>query len=126
MDKNLLWAVTLSIVIYALWFGLIEKRYIKPAPAAPPAAAAAAAPAAAKPAAAALPPAAASAAPLPEEDRSRIESEAMPVSAHAAQLRIHPQGAAIVSCRYRAPLGDVELVSNPAPGLFATLPELRF
>ena len=33
MDKNLFLAVALSIGIYALWFGVIEKRYVKPVPA---------------------------------------------------------------------------------------------
>jgi len=40
--------------------------------------------------------------------------------------RVHPQGAAVVSAEYQGPLGSVELVHDPKPGLFATFPELSF
>ncbi|HAM36002.1 MAG TPA: hypothetical protein DEB40_11100 [Elusimicrobia bacterium] len=133
MDKNLLLAVALSIAVYALWFGLIEKHYVNPAPRTPTAASMPAANQAA---------AAKSGEPLsaPERerttadsspdrgpaDRKAIEAEAEPLADQSKEIRIHPQGAAIVSCRYRGPLGAVELVHDPTPGLFATWPELRF
>jgi len=138
MDKNLLWAVTLSIAIYALWFGLIEKRYVKPVPptqaaaqaqAQSPAALAAPAPQAAGPAGQSLSsPERHGRSPLPATaaDRKALESEADSLAARGAELRVHRLGAAIVSCRYRGPLGPVELVHEPRPGLFATWPQLRF
>jgi YidC/Oxa1 family membrane protein insertase len=126
MDKNLLLAVTLSIGIYALWFGVIEKRYIKPVPA-PPAIWQQSAPAgAASPSAA--PAGAASPAPAGFEavDRTTLESEAQPLPAAHAAMSVHPRGAAVVSCRYVDPLGDVELILDPQPGFFSTWPQLRF
>jgi len=138
MDKNLLWAVTLSIGIYALWFGVIEKRYIKPpgkgVAAAAPSRVGAAAPTPRTPsgnasAVVAEPPAKAAVrttAPAETVDREALESEAEPLPASGAEMRIHPAGAAIVSCRYRGPLGTVELILQPQPGFLATWPQLRF
>jgi len=126
MDKNLLWAVTLSIGIYALWFGVIEKRYIKPVPV-PPARAQRFAPSGEP---SPLAPATATASPAPAaieaEDRTALESEAQPLSAAHAAMSVHPRGAAIVSCRYADPLGAVELIPEPQPGFFSTWPQLRF
>ena len=121
MDKNLLWAVVLSIGIYALWFGVVDKRIPKPVP--PTALAASAQPASPTSSSAtetAPTPAAAA------KDREQLQAEAMPLVTPSAQLLIHPQGAAVISCRYSAPLGMVELVHEPHPGLFATWPELLF
>jgi YidC/Oxa1 family membrane protein insertase len=126
MDKNLLWAVTLSIGIYALWFGVIEKRYIKPVPVSPergerftpPGTSSTSGPAAGSTYQA---PAA-----VETVDRTVIESEADSLTAPDAQLRVHPRGASVVSCLYQDKLGSVELVQNPAPGFLATWPQLRF
>jgi YidC/Oxa1 family membrane protein insertase len=134
MDKNLLWAVSLSIGIYALWFGVIEKRYIKP-PAGqgrPALEAAAKGPPSLEGSRSPLPeraPAATQAeAAFPAEpmDRKILESEAEPLPASGAELSVHPAGAAIVSCRYREPLGTVELILQPQPGFLSTWPKLRF
>ena len=126
MDKNLLWAVTLSIGIYALWFGVIEKRYIKPVPV-PPARGERSAPPNETPPSA---PAAAAANPAPAAieavDRAALESEAQALPDPHAAISIHPRGAAIVSCRYVDPLGAVELIPDPQPGFFSTWPQLRF
>jgi YidC/Oxa1 family membrane protein insertase len=139
MDKNLLWAVTLSIGIYALWFGFVEKRYIKPAPPAAPAAVQPAEKAAlsATPSARENAPSReGSRSPLPEEsvegtpaapaDRKALEAESSALPTADSVFKIHPAGAAIVSCRFRGPLGDVELVSEPRPGFFSSWPKLRF
>ena len=90
MDKNLLWAVTLSIGIYALWFGVIEKRYIKPVPIQPARWERTMPPGSPAPALGA--PAVGSANPNPAEievvDRATLESEAQPLpAAHAATCR---------------------------------------
>ena len=120
MDKNLLWAVVLSIGVYALWFGVVDKRVPKPAAPTASAAAQSAAPASSLRKETARPDASTA------EDREQLQSESSPLAAPAAQLLINPRGAAVVSCRYRAPLGMVELVHEPRPGLFATWPELLF
>ncbi|MCX5794373.1 MAG: YidC/Oxa1 family insertase periplasmic-domain containing protein [Elusimicrobia bacterium] len=143
MDKNLLWAVTLSIGIYALWFGVIEKRYVKPVqpastatsvvgagaptPRAPSGDASALAGENSRPA---LPgkttaPEAA-AGPVAAVDRTALEADAEGMPAPDSELKVHPDGAAIVSCRFRGPLGTVELIPEPRPGFFATWPKLRF
>jgi YidC/Oxa1 family membrane protein insertase len=127
MDKNLLWAVTLSIGIYALWFGVIEKRYIKPVPAPPASGQRSESPSGA---ASPIASAAGTAYPAPAEieaaDRATLESEAQPLQASHAELSVHPRGAAVVSCRYVDPLGAVELIPYPQPGFFSTWPQLRF
>jgi YidC/Oxa1 family membrane protein insertase len=126
MDKNLLLAVVLSVAVYAAWFGLVDKP--KPAPAkteisqtakpssggggtAAPAPAASAAPAAAKTSEAAAKEL------LAQADKFEFEGQTW---------RIHPRGAALVSAEYQGPLGNVELVHDPKPGIFATFPELLF
>ncbi len=137
MDKNLLAAVALSVGVYALWFGVIEKKYA--APVIPVAADRAigrgsaasegskeAAPAKTGQAPASAPAAAAATGELAAEERAALEAQAAPLGAKAAELKIHPRGAAIVSARYLGPLGAVELVKDPRPGFLATWPELTF
>ena len=139
MDKNLLWAVTLSIGIYAVWFGFVEKRYIKPAnPAKAVAAQSAQAVVRSQEGSPVKAPseAAASKVEAPAEDTAKIsaepadrkalEAQSLALAADESILRIHPEGAAVVSCRFRGPLGDVELVPEPRPGFFSTWPKLRF
>ena len=134
MDKNLLWAVSLSIAIYAFWFGVVEKRYVKHAP--PAVMAVAQTPAerfSSRPAhTPANVPGAAAASSLPPQaapeslDRATLAAQADLLPALDSELRIHPRGAAVVSCLYQDKMGAVELVNDPAPGLFATWPELSF
>jgi YidC/Oxa1 family membrane protein insertase len=132
MDKNLLWAVTLSIGIYALWFGFVEKRYIKPAAPARPAAVQPETAAAPKPAPSLegrrSPSPEGTEADIPEApaDRKALESGSLALTTTDSVLRIHPAGAAVVSCKFRGPLGEVELVPDPRPGIFSTWPKLRF
>jgi YidC/Oxa1 family membrane protein insertase len=130
MDKNLITAVALSIGIYALWFGFVEKRYVKRPPVVSTQTAiptAAPTPAAPRPT-----PASSATAARPESaapslaEREALESGSVTIATKVSELRIHPLGAAVVSCRYRGPLGPVELVADPRPGLFATWPEARF
>ncbi len=121
MDKNLLWAVVLSIGVYALWFGVIDKRLPKPAaPTTSAALASAIAPSAASVRESASGPSSAA------KDSEQLQAESSPLATPAARLLIHPQGAGVISCLYNAPLGAVELVHDPHPGLFATWPELIF
>ncbi|MBI5210989.1 MAG: membrane protein insertase YidC [Elusimicrobia bacterium] len=139
MNRNLVLAVALSMLVYIGWYGYVDKR-INPRPPirppattgtrvspgeGPPRAGAATQPQASIPSSQSptAPDAAPSAEPL---DRKTLEEASDRLTAGDAVLSIHPQGAAIVSCKYQGPLGLVELVDNPVPGLFATWPELRF
>lgn len=117
MDKNLLLAVVLSIGVYAAWFTFVEKK--KPQPAKPAATAAAPAPAAA-------PATGADTAPKPMATTKELLEQAETFEFAGQTWRVHPQGAAVVSAEYQGPLGSVELVHDPRPGLFATFPELTF
>jgi len=105
MDKNLILAVSLSVLIYAGWFKFIEKRYGHPPPA--PVAATAARPAE-----------------LPRADLARAEE--ITVESDGIAVKIQPMGAALSSFRYPDALGPVELVEYPADGLLVTWPQLRF
>ena len=119
MDKNLLLAVALSMGVYALWFGFIEKR-VAPSGKTPRRLSAVAAPARCpgrhnKRGTAAVRPRGAS-----TRRRSTAWTPASPSSASIPKAR--PWS----SASYKGPLGSVELVSDPQPGLFATFPELSF
>lgn len=115
MDKNLLLAVALSVGVYAVWFGLIDK----PLPAAPKPEAAQSA----KPAAVPEP---AAAAKTPETAAKELVAQAEKFQFEGQAWRVHPKGAGIVSAEYQGPLGNVELVHDPRPGLFATFPDAIF
>ena len=117
MDRNLLLAVSLSVAVYAAWFGFFEKKFVPQPPAkpgvsasAPGAGSTASAPAAAAPAAPA------------KIDLAAAEI----VNIGDSVAKIHPRGAAIVSFLYPEPLGRVELVQDADQGLFSTFPELEF
>ncbi|UPT72531.1 MAG: membrane protein insertase YidC [Elusimicrobiota bacterium] len=120
MDRNLLLAVSLSVAVYAAWFGFLEKRF-NPPPSPAPFAADAKAPASAKGSAPSAAPAAAPAAPAKLDPADADE-----VQLGDAVAKIHPRGASVVSFLSPEPLGRVELVSDPAHGLFSTFPELSF
>lgn len=128
MDRNLLLAVALSIGVYAVWFGFIEKHAAPPStkPAAVSTRSAGpdgeAAPAAAAPVKPAATPAPAAAA----RDAAEIIAHSDAVTLGSAQARISAQGAAIVSFLFPEPLGRVELVENAGSGLLSTWPELDF
>ncbi len=129
MNRNLLLAVTLSIAVYAAWFGFIEKK-VNPQPAEPAAS-----------------PSSSGGVPAGVSDRSSTVNGSDPSSpgglviASSVKLdaaraetviigdaiaKIHPKGAAIVSFLYPAPLGRVELVHDLDVGLFSTFSELDF
>lgn len=124
MDRNLLLAIALSVGVYGVWFGFIEKR-VTPPPAEP---AATSAPSAPRTAESARTPAAAAPAAAPAAPRGAAETLAQSdaVSLGQAEARIHPRGASIVSFLYPEPLGRVELVNDAGAGLFSTWPELEF
>ncbi|MFA6316686.1 MAG: membrane protein insertase YidC [Elusimicrobiota bacterium] len=140
MNKNLLLAVSLSLLVYVGWYALVERRLAPNPPAGKPAAAghaAGAAPAAA-PAGGAFEVRSETGAVAPlssagpgrkvgeARDRAKLEAESEKISLGEAELLVHPAGAAVVSCKYKGPLGLVELVEDPTPGFFATWPELMF
>ncbi|MBI5629559.1 MAG: membrane protein insertase YidC [Elusimicrobia bacterium] len=114
MEKNLLLAVTLSVGVYALWFGLVEKRLAPPRPA--PSMPAALSPR--SPSSSQNSPA--------KPERAGLEAEAEILALGKTQARVHPLGASLVSYRYEEPLGTVELIEDPQPGFLAAWPELRF
>ena len=115
MDRNLLLAVSLSVAVYAAWFGFFEKRLV-PQTAKPYAASTGASSGASSTASVAAPAVAA------KLDIAAAES----VDIGNAVAKVHPQGAAIVSFMYPEPLGRVELVHDQNQGLFATFSELEF
>ncbi|MEK7382190.1 MAG: hypothetical protein AAB262_02780, partial [Elusimicrobiota bacterium] len=124
MDRNLWLAIALSVGVYGVWFGFIEKR-VAPPPAQHAATATASASRTTAPtetsstATPAVPPA-------PARNTSELLAQSDTVSLDSAEARIHPRGAAIVSFLYPEPLGRVELVSDANAGLFSTWLELKF
>ena len=130
MDRNLVLAVALSVGVYAAWFGFLEKRFAPPVPAvATVAGSPAASPAGSssnKAAGGAAAPSAPAAVPAPALDAGAALAEAEEVMFGDAAVKVQPRGAAIVSFLYPEPLGKVELVDNPAAGLFSTFPDLSF
>jgi len=127
MDRNLLLAVSLSVAVYAAWFGFIEKR-VNPQPAETAAELNSSGGGSAAPAGSASKgPATAATASAPAKASTKLdESEADTVEIGEAVAKIHPRGAAIVSYKSPEPLGLVELVHNPAEGIFGTFPDLEF
>lgn len=123
MDRNLLLAVTLSVAVYAAWFGFIEKK-VNPQPSKP--AVSGFAPGANN--RTANPPVASStdSPPAPTASAKLDAAQAEEVQLGDSIAKIHPRGAAIVSFLYPEPLGRVELVHNSDEGLFATFSELEF
>jgi YidC/Oxa1 family membrane protein insertase len=124
MDRNLLLAVSLSVAVYAAWFGFIEKK-VNPQPL--------------KPAISQNAPAGSSggqpnsSADSASPDRSAPAANASLDAADADTVnigdviaKVHPRGAAIVSYQSPEPLGLVELVHNPEAGMFATFSDLTF
>jgi YidC/Oxa1 family membrane protein insertase len=119
MDRNLLLAVTLSVAVYAAWFGFIEKK-VNPQPLNKPYVAGQMnVPANAAPGSM---PSSQASAPEPKLDVAEAET----VNIGDAIVKIHPRGAAIVSFQYPEPLGLVELVHDPVDGMFATFSDLVF
>ncbi|MBI5882516.1 MAG: membrane protein insertase YidC [Elusimicrobia bacterium] len=138
MNKNLIIAVSLSLLVYLGWYGFVEKRLNPNPPGRRPQASGPASTQtsagtrdrAPEPAGGRTAPAAGEEAvegrQTGDRDRARLAEESDKVSLGGAELLVHPAGAAIVSCRFKGPLGMVELIQDPTPGLFATWPDLSF
>ncbi|MEQ1919820.1 MAG: membrane protein insertase YidC, partial [Elusimicrobiota bacterium] len=125
MDRNLLLAVSLSVAVYAAWFGFIEKK-VNPQPLKPAVSSATGASANGSPN---VPekPASDAVAPVRMETAAKLDvAQAEEVQLGDALAKIHPRGASIVSFLYPEPLGRVELVHDSEEGLFATFSELEF
>lgn len=130
MDRNLLLAVSLSVAVYAAWFGFLEKKFnppsLKPAVSATAGSSASSSLVASGTKSTSFP-ASASPAPAPAAAPAKLDAaEADEVQLGDAVAKIHPRGAAIVSFLYPEPLGRVELVHNADEGLFGTFPDLEF
>lgn len=129
MDKNLVLAVSLSLLVYAVWFGVVEKRYLKPqarpvaehaaparsagtleAPEARGAAAGDTKPASGKPVA----------------SGPVTLDEAVTVDAGYAVFQFHRRGAQISGLRFKDEQEDVQLVTDPARGLLRSWERLEF
>lgn len=121
MNRNLWLAIALSIGVYAVWFGFVDKRL------SPPPVPHAATNTDTRP----KPPTETSSPDIPwTPPVSRDAADAIARSEETllgeARAKIHPNGAALVSFLLPEPLGQVELVAETNPGLFATWPELSF
>ncbi len=131
MDKNLFLAVALSILVYAAWFGFVEKKLIKPIPA-PNAAQQALSPKAPHAPDNMAPPPAPAAGGAPDWQKvvthAKKDAGARYVGTIGnAAVQIRPAGAAIVSWKFKGPNGnEIELVKDQEPGLLSTFPELEF
>lgn len=123
MDKNLLLAVSLSILVYAGWFGFVEKRAAKaPMEKPAPTAVEAGKPNPSEPGKASAPAVLAPAAPSKPAAPDSVES----VVLDGAQAKIRARGAAVASWQYKGPRGLVELVAKSEPGLLSTFPDVAF
>jgi YidC/Oxa1 family membrane protein insertase len=124
MEKNLLLAVGLSVLVYAAWFGIVEKRYM-PHPSIN--VVSADSPVQSSPSTStnsnAVPVGIVA---LDTAQKTQKAYPLMPAVLGKASLQINPLGAGIVSWKYQEPLGMVELVLNSNPGFFSTFPGLRF
>jgi YidC/Oxa1 family membrane protein insertase len=130
MDRNLWLAVSLSAGVYLVWYGFFDKRVNPPhAVPAPYAQGAAGSSSAASPAGnspAAPSDAAASSAAAPLQDPKAVLAQSDAIKFGDADALIAPRGAALASYSFQGPISRVELVPDPAEGLFATFPELTF
>lgn len=119
-DKNFLIAIVLCVGVYAVWFGLVQPRMPgQPVAARPQNAVSSAAPSSATTAETGT-----SAPPSPISSKNLPKP--MELKTPEAEIKISPLGASISSYRYRGPLGFVELVADPSPGIFSTWPDLVF
>ncbi|MDE2143951.1 MAG: membrane protein insertase YidC [Elusimicrobia bacterium] len=114
MDRNLWTAIALSIAVYAVWFGFFEKKVNPPIPKT----------IASAPAVPGAP--AATGAAVPAPDAKQVLAEADPIKLGEADALVAPRGAALAGFSFQGPMSRVELVADPAAGLFATFPELDF
>ncbi|MBI3554340.1 MAG: membrane protein insertase YidC [Elusimicrobia bacterium] len=121
MDKNLLLAVTLSLAVYAIWFGVIEKRVL---PVPPPTRPGISAPVPSAPPNTRETVTAPAAEPVVDKEAALKAAES--VTFGNANALISPRGASIVKWEEKEALGIVGLVDDPRPGFFATFPELTF
>lgn len=120
MDKNLFLAVALSLGVYAVWFGFIEKRFmpVKPVSSAQPAASPAAQIAKATPAQVSKG--------AGEDEIKDILAQAQAIELGRSRVLINPRGAAAVSWHLHGTHRPVEMVHDPHAGLLSTFPELSF
>jgi len=123
MDKNLLLAVTLSIAVYAAWFGLIEKR-IAVKPTIPVTSAIPAPSGAGAPERSSQP--SMSSPEQTQQAQAEVVAKAYPAAFGTANALIGRSGAAIVSFKEQEPLGVVELVEDARGGLLSTFGDLKF
>lgn len=121
-NRNLVFAVVLSLLVTLGWFKFLETKYPNRAVEPPPTAKAVPSSA---PVSLDQP---ATMGPVRSEPETTTAglSGAMNIRLGDLAMSFQPQGASIVSYQYPGPLGDVELVSDPNPGFFATWPSLRF
>ncbi|HXT01987.1 MAG TPA: membrane protein insertase YidC [Elusimicrobiota bacterium] len=128
MDRNLWLAVALSGGVYLVWYGYFDKKVNPPPP--PAAVSRAAAPAASGGAPAAAPANApaepAEPAVAPEQDAKAALAQSETIKLGDADALVNPRGAALAGYSFQGPISRVELVVDPAHGLFSTFPDLTF
>lgn len=131
MDRNLWLAVALSAGVYLVWYGVFDKRVNPPHPAPAPYAQSAAASAggAGSPAAAPGNASAASASPAEpaaREDAKTVLARADKIKLGDADALVGARGAGLASYSFQGPIERIQLVVDPARGLFSTFPDLTF
>lgn len=128
-NKNLVYAVVLSLLVTLGWFKYLESKYPnRPTPISSKEAlpgGAAAATAGAPSVTHDEPPSIGPVATEPVASTAGL-SGALKTRIGDLEMQFQPRGASIVSYRYPGPLGDVELVQDPHPGFFATWPDVAF
>jgi len=127
MDRNLWLAVALSGGVYLVWYGYFDKKVNPPPP--PAAVAQASAPSSAGGSAAPAPAAETSPAEpavAPAQDAKTAVAQSESIKLGDADALVNPRGAALSGYTFQGPISRVELVDDPAHGLFSTFPELTF
>jgi len=126
MERNLVLAIALSILVYIGWYTLIEKHYgprNKPIPQSQ----------APQPQAPIYPATAPKIVPATPSDAAITTTKTLgerikpiPLRVGRLDLKLQPMGASLTSFQYPGPTGIVELIPMNNPGFFATWPKLRF
>jgi YidC/Oxa1 family membrane protein insertase len=123
MDRNLFLAIALSILVYAGWFGWVDKHAPPPPAGLSPAASA---PSRAAEGEASAPSAEPTTAVSPAAARAAAEAPRVSFETAQGQVQLSADGASIAGYKFHGPLGTSEIVLSPQPGLFATWPGVNF
>jgi YidC/Oxa1 family membrane protein insertase len=121
MDRNLWLAVGLSAGVYLVWYGYFDKK-VNP-PHTPPPYAASTSPSSSGGSSAAV---STANGPAAAADPAAVLAASDAAVLGDASIRVNPRGAALASYSFQGPVAKIELVADPASGLFSTFPDLEF